>query len=148
MADSSHNSSEQQPKHSIEEIGYANLRMLDGISKMLMMQNQMMDALVKGLGSLLELNNAQAELQAQSRPEAMNENWKQANPRVSQLCGQAASKITDLQTQYLESLANRILDIDTDGFDENFEFKELLTEEGYRLQQLGLISSVLSNLGS
>ena len=105
--------------------------------------------------SQIEQNNLLAKLiKKQLVITNKTEHWKQHNSELSQRCGKAAKKSSDLMFKLVDALVEdieKLSDTDDDVISwggENFEFYELIDKYSYKLQQFNLIIQTLAHLGT
>jgi hypothetical protein len=74
--------------------------------------------------------------------------WKEQNPRLSQNCKTAAETLAKVQTQFLHSITNEVIDSEDSLADSDFMLNEFVDRFGPRLAHLNGILQVLAQLGS
>lgn len=125
-----------------KDFNIAIVQRLHAILECTQANNQLLRSMLDGVATLVEANNAE-----RSQKAAPAEQWKQNNPEAAELCGRAAERLNEYQTKYLEQLAGKILEVGEYSDYDDYQMNEILAFDGQRIQQLGLIMSVLSNLG-
>ncbi len=74
--------------------------------------------------------------------------WKNANPRLAKSCRKAAETLSRVQTQFLESLTEEIVDSEEHLIEGDFMLNEFVDRFGPRLAHLNGVLQVLAQLGS
>lgn len=74
--------------------------------------------------------------------------WKQSNPQLSDRCRKAAEILSDVQTEFLESLTNEIEYNSDTLLEGEFMLNEFVDKFGPRLAHLNGVLQVLSQLSS
>lgn len=74
--------------------------------------------------------------------------WKQANPDLAQGCRLAAESLSKVQTNFLESLTNDVVENHDSLMDGEFMLNEFVDRYGPRLAHLNGVLQVLSQLSS
>ena len=95
---------------------------------------------------LEELAQSTANMQKQRVNELQQ--WKDANPQLSQACRQAAETLSKVQTQFLESLTEEVNDNSESLQDSDFLLQEFVDRFGPRMAHLNGVLQVLAQLGS
>lgn len=99
-------------------------------------QNQLLEELVSQLG-----NN-----QKQRQHELGQ--WRKANPRLARECREAAETLSQVQTEFLQSLIEEVNDTSDSLLEGEFMLNEFVDRFGPRLSHLNGVLQVLSQLGS
>ena len=74
--------------------------------------------------------------------------WKESNPRLSRACKDAAEKLSQIQTDFIDSLSDEI-DVNYDVLqDGDFALAEFVDKYGPRIIHLNSLVQVLSQLAS
>ena len=74
--------------------------------------------------------------------------WKEANPRLSKACRKAAETLSRVQTQFLETMTEEIVDNADHLLDGEFVLNEFVDRFGPRMAHLNGVLQVLAQLGS
>jgi hypothetical protein len=74
--------------------------------------------------------------------------WKEANPELARCCRTAAETLSRVQTRFLESITNEVLDNEECLLDGEFMLNEFVDRYGPRLAHLNGVLQVLSQLSS
>lgn len=74
--------------------------------------------------------------------------WKQANPKLSENCGEAAEALSRVQVEYLDRITEEINDSADDMIHGEFLFNEFVDRFGPRLAHLNGVIQVLAQLSS
>ncbi len=73
--------------------------------------------------------------------------WKEANPRLAKACRKAAESLSRVQTQFLESITDEILESEDHLLEGDFMLHEFVDRFGPRLAHLNGVLQVLAQLG-
>ena len=74
--------------------------------------------------------------------------WKEANPRLARNCRDAAESLSNVQTEFLQSLTEEISEHAEDMMEGEFMLNEFVDRYGPRLAHLNGVLQVLSQLGA
>lgn len=74
--------------------------------------------------------------------------WKSANPELSQACRSAAEKLSRVQTEFLSTLTEEVADSEDHLIDGEYMLNEFVDRFGPRLAHLNGVLQVLAQLGS
>jgi uncharacterized protein involved in exopolysaccharide biosynthesis len=74
--------------------------------------------------------------------------WKDANPDLARCCRSAAETLGRVQTEFLKSLTDEVVDNEDALMDGEFMFNEFVDRFGPRLAHLNGVLQVLSQLGT
>lgn len=99
-------------------------------------QNELMEQLIQ------QMNAAQRQRSAELGQ------WKQANPELAQRCREAAERLGQVQTQFLENVAEQIEENGESMMDGEFMLNEFVDRFGPRLAHLNGVLQVLSQLSA
>lgn len=99
-------------------------------------QNQLLEQLV------------QATVNVQKQRTNELQQWKDANPRLSQSCRRAAESLSRVQTEFLETLTNEIDEHEENLLEGEFMLNEFVDRFGPRLAHLNGVLQVLAQLAS
>ena len=124
---------ESEPQVSEDQMTVELLRqLLAGQQK----QNQLLEAMVQ--------NSAAANSQRANELQQ----WKNANPQLSQSCRQAAETLSRVQTQFLDNLTEEIQYNEENLVEGEFMMNEFVDRFGPRLAHLNGVLQVLAQLGT
>ena len=99
-------------------------------------QNQLLEAMVQNAAAA----NSQRANELQQ--------WKNANPQLSQACRQAAETLSRVQTQFLDNLTEEIQYNEENLVEGEFMMNEFVDRFGPRLAHLNGVLQVLAQLGT
>lgn len=99
-------------------------------------QNQLLD-------QLIQQNN-----QAQKQRASELQQWKDANPRLARSCRIAVESLSKVQTQFLESLTEEVIDNEDALLDGDFMLNEFVDRFGPRMAHLNGVLQVLAQLSA
>lgn len=111
---------------------------------------QLLQQLVAGQqqqNKLLE-NLIQQSASAQQQRSQELQQWRNANPNLARACRTAAETLSEVQTQFLESLTEEIDDTSEHLVDGEFVMHEFVDRFGPRMAHLNGILQVLAQLGT
>jgi hypothetical protein len=74
--------------------------------------------------------------------------WKEANPKLSQACRYATETLSKVQTQFLENITQDVFDNEESLGDSDFVLNEFVDRFGPRLAHLNGVLQVLSQLSA
>lgn len=74
--------------------------------------------------------------------------WKDSNPELSRACRQAAETLSRVQTAFLDSMTEEILDNEEHLVEGDFMLNEFVDRFGPRLAHLNGVLQVLAQLGT
>ncbi|MDP6557122.1 MAG: hypothetical protein QGG71_20810 [Pirellulaceae bacterium] len=74
--------------------------------------------------------------------------WKDANPDLARCCRSAAETLSRVQTEFLKSLTDEVVDNEDGLMDGDFMFNEFVDRFGPRLAHLNGVLQVLSQLST
>src|SRR6056297_3214005 len=95
---------------------------------------------------LQELAEATANQQKQRMQELQQ--WKEANPRLANACRHAAETLSQVQTQFLETMTEEITDNAECLLEGEFVLNEFVDRFGPRMAHINGVLQVLAQLGS
>jgi exonuclease VII large subunit len=99
-------------------------------------QNQLLEQLVN------------ATLSAQQQRAQELEQWKEANPRLAKSCRRAAETLSQVQTEFLETMTEEIEDGQEHLLQGDYMLNEFVDRFGPRLAHLNGVLQVLAQLGN
>lgn len=99
-------------------------------------QNELLEELIEQMGA------------AQRQRSAELAQWKQANPRLARRCREAAELLGRVQSSFLESVTEEVLDSAEDMVDGEFVLNEFVDRFGPRLAHLNGVLQVVSQLSA
>ena len=110
----------------------------------------LLQQLVEGQERQNELLNDMVESMNASQRQRSAElgQWKQSNPQLSDRCRKAAEVLSDVQTEFLESLTSEIEYNSDTLLEGDFMLNEFVDKFGPRLAHLNGVLQVLSQLSS
>lgn len=94
---------------------------------------------------LAELAQATAGLHKQRAAEIQQ--WKDANPKLARACRNAAETLARVQTQFLESITEEVIENEEHLIDGEFMLHEFVDRFGPRMAHLNGVLQVLAQLG-
>ncbi|MEM1228074.1 MAG: hypothetical protein AAGJ40_20485 [Planctomycetota bacterium] len=74
--------------------------------------------------------------------------WKEANPELSRSCRRAAETLSEVQTSFLETLTEEIVDTGEHLIDGEYMLNEFIDRFGPRMAHLNGVLQVLAQLGT
>jgi len=74
--------------------------------------------------------------------------WKDANPELSRACRQAAERLSEVQTAFLETLTEEVVDTGEHLVDGEYMLNEFIDRFGPRMAHLNGVLQVLAQLGT
>lgn len=89
----------------------------------------------------------QAIIKRQAGNNTQQSLWKSANPELSKKCSVAANKAAKLFNNLIEQLADDMVALDIDSWQNNFSLSELIDVYGYKMPQFHTILQILTQLG-
>lgn len=99
-------------------------------------QNELLEELIEQMGA------------SQRQRSAELAQWKQANPRLSRRCREASEILGKVQSAFLESVTEEIVDNAEDLTDGEFVLNEFVDRFGPRLAHLNGVLQVISQLSA
>lgn len=93
---------------------------------------------------LAELTNATTGMQKQRAAEIQQ--WRDANPALSRACRAAAESLSRVQTQFLESITQEVMENEEHLVDGDFMLHEFVDRFGPRMAHLNGVLQVLAQL--
>lgn len=94
---------------------------------------------------LAELTQATVGMHKQRAAEIQQ--WKDANPKLARACRQAAESLSRVQTQFLQSVTEDVLENEDHLLDGDFMLHEFVDRFGPRMAHLNGVLQVLAQLG-
>jgi hypothetical protein len=94
---------------------------------------------------LAELAQATAGMHKQRAAEIQQ--WKDANPKLSRACRRAAEALSRVQTEFLESVTEEVIDNEDHLVEGDFMLNEFVDRFGPRMAHLNGVLQVLAQLG-
>lgn len=95
------------------------------------------------LGELVQQNAAMHKQRAGELQQ-----WKDANPELSKSCRRAAEMLSEVQTSFLETLTEEIVDTGDHLVDGEYMLNEFIDRFGPRMAHLNGVLQVLAQLGT
>jgi len=108
--------------------------------------HQMVEGQKKQITLLEEMNNYLG-MGHKQRQQELNQ-WKEANPKLSQNCRYATETLSKVQTQFLESITKDVFENEESLHDSDFMLNEFVDRFGPRLAHLNGVLQVLSQLSA
>ena len=99
-------------------------------------QNELMEELIEQMGAAQRQRSAELAM------------WKQANPVVARRCREASELLGKVQSAFLESVTEEIIDTAEDMMDGEFVLNEFVDRFGPRLAHLNGVLQVISQLSA
>ncbi len=128
--------SSSSPTPSPNSLGDESAQLLRQLLQAQDRQNELLEEVVSQLGA------------AQRQRQQELGQWRAANPELSRACRSAAESLSKVQTAFLNSLTEEVID-NSEGFLEGeFLLNEFVDRFGPRLAHLNGVLQVLSQLGS
>jgi uncharacterized phage infection (PIP) family protein YhgE len=106
-------------------------------------QNELMEELVTQMTSVA----SQIGLHQRQRQQELNA-WKAAHPHLAKSCKKAADTLTQVQSEFLESLTREVEENADQLLDGEFILNEFVDRFGPRMAHLNGVLQVLSQLGA
>jgi predicted DsbA family dithiol-disulfide isomerase len=119
-----------------DNAGQATLTLLHQLVASQQRQNQLLEQLV----------NATVSAQKQRTTELQQ--WKDANPQLSQACRRAAEILSRVQSEFLEKMTEEIEDQQEDLVDGEYVLNEFVDRFGPRLAHLNGVLQILAQLST
>lgn len=99
-------------------------------------QNELMEELIEQMGASQRQRSAELAM------------WKQANPEVARRCREASELLGKVQSAFLDSVAEEIIESAEDMMDGEFVLNEFVDRFGPRLAHLNGVLQVISQLSA
>ena len=104
-------------------------------------QNQLLDQILQVNKQVLQASN-----QANSQRQSELTQWRNAHPKLVRSCKQALETLSNVQTEFLQNLANEVEDSKDALTDSDYVFTEFLDRYGPRMAHLNGVLQVLNHL--
>ena len=131
---------------SAEPSGGANNVQYDPAAVMIALVRQVVQMQARTNQLLEEMIQQHNALQRQRQTELGQ--WKEANPELAKCCRTAAETLSRVQTQFLRSLTDEVVDNEECLMDGEFMLNEFVDRYGPRLAHLNGVLQVLSQLSA
>ena len=105
-------------------------------------QNQLLDQILQVNKQVLQASN-----QANSQRQNELTQWRNAHPKLVRSCKQALETLSNVQTEFLQNLADEVADSKDALTDSDYVFAEFLDRYGPRMAHLNGVLQVLNHLG-
>lgn len=105
-------------------------------------QNQLLDQILQVNKQVLQASN-----QANSQRQNELAQWRNAHPKLVRSCKQALETLSNVQTEFLQNLADEVADSKDALTDSDYVFAEFLDRYGPRMAHLNGVLQVLNHLG-
>ncbi len=106
-------------------------------------QNELLEELVTQMTAVA----SQMGSHQRQRQQELNQ-WKEAHPHLAKSCKRAAETLTQVQSEFLESLTREVEDNADQLLDGEFMLNEFVDRFGPRMAHLNGVLQVLSQLGA
>ncbi len=137
-ADPSSNSMPPRPA----EVGAALVALTRQLIDSQQRQNQLLDQILQVNKQVLQASN-----QANSQRQNELTQWRNAHPKLVRSCKQALETLSNVQTEFLQNLADEVADSKDALTDSDYVFAEFLDRYGPRMAHLNGVLQVLNHLG-
>jgi hypothetical protein len=139
---------ENPPISSVFRIDVSADSKTEGLERSDVIQIELLRQLVAGQQRqnelLAELAQATTGMQKQRATEIQQ--WKEANPELAKACRAAAETLSRVQTQFLESITQEVIDNEEHLIDGEFMLNEFVDRFGPRMAHLNGVLQVLAQL--
>ncbi|MEQ1824918.1 MAG: hypothetical protein ABL921_03200 [Pirellula sp.] len=101
------------------------------------------------LDQILQVNKQVLQASNQANAQRQNEltQWRNAHPKLVRSCKQALETLSNVQTEFLQNLADEVADSKDALSESDYVFTEFLDRFGPRMAHLNGILQVLNHLG-
>ena len=124
------------------EVGAALVALTRQLIESQQKQNQLLDQILQVNKQVLQASN-----QANSQRQNELTQWRNAHPKLVRSCKQALETLSNVQTEFLQNLANEVEDSKDALTDSDYVFTEFLDRYGPRMAHLNGVLQVLNHLG-
>ena len=104
-------------------------------------QNQLLDQILQVNKQVLQASN-----QANSQRQNELTQWRNAHPKLVRSCKEALETLSNVQTEFLQNLADEVADSKDALTDSEYVFAEFLDRYGPRMAHLNGVLQVLNHL--
>ncbi len=124
------------------EVGAALVALTRQLIESQQKQNQLLD-------QILQVNKQVLQASNQANTQRQNEltQWRNAHPKLVRSCKQALETLSNVQTEFLQTLADEVADSKDALTDSEYVFAEFLDRYGPRMAHLNGVLQVLNHLG-
>ena len=123
------------------EVGAALVALTRQLIESQQKQNQLLDQILQVNKQVLQASN-----QANSQRQSELTQWRNAHPKLVRSCKQALETLSNVQTEFLQNLANEVEDSKDALTDSDYVFTEFLDRYGPRMAHLNGVLQVLNHL--
>ena len=123
------------------EVGAALVALTRQLIESQQKQNQLLDQILQVNKQVLLASN-----QANSQRQNELTQWRNAHPKLVRSCKQALETLSNVQTEFLQNLANEVEDSKDALTDSDYVFTEFLDRYGPRMAHLNGVLQVLNHL--
>ncbi len=124
------------------EVGAALVALTRQLIESQQKQNQLLDQILQVNKQVLQASN-----QANSQRQNELTQWRNAHPKLVRSCKQALETLSNVQTEFLQTLADEVEDSKEALTDSEYVFAEFLDRYGPRMAHLNGVLQVLNHLG-
>ncbi len=124
------------------EVGAALVALTRQLIESQQRQNQLLDQILQVNKQVLQASN-----QANSQRQNELTQWRNAHPKLVRSCKQALETLSNVQTEFLQNLADEVADSKEALTDSDYVFSEFLDRYGPRMAHLNGVLQVLNHLG-
>jgi hypothetical protein len=124
------------------EVGAALVQLTRQLIETQQRQNQLLD-------QILQVNKQVLQASNQANTQRQNEltQWRNAHPKLVRSCKEALETLSNVQTEFLQNLADEVADSKDSLSESDYVFTEFLDRFGPRMAHLNGILQVLNHLG-
>jgi exonuclease VII large subunit len=123
------------------EVGAALVALTRQLIESQQKQNQLLDQILQVNKQVLQASN-----QANSQRQNELTQWRNAHPKLVRSCKQALETLSNVQTEFLQTLADEVADSKDALTDSEYVFAEFLDRYGPRMAHLNGVLQVLNHL--
>jgi len=123
------------------EVGAALVALTRQLIESQQKQNQLLDQILQVNKQVLQASN-----QANSQRQNELTQWRNAHPKLVRSCKQALETLSNVQTEFLQNLADEVEDSKDALTDSDYVFTEFLDRYGPRMAHLNGVLQVLNHL--
>jgi len=123
------------------EVGAALIALTRQLIESQQKQNQLLDQILQVNKQVLQASN-----QANSQRQNELTQWRNAHPKLVRSCKEALETLSNVQTGFLQNLADEVADSKEGLTDSDYVFAEFLDRYGPRMAHLNGVLQVLNHL--
>ena len=123
------------------EVGAALVALTRQLIESQQRQNQLLDQILQVNKQVLQASN-----QANSQRQNELTQWRNAHPKLVRSCKEALETLSNVQTEFLQNLADEVADSKDALTDSEYVFAEFLDRYGPRMAHLNGVLQVLNHL--